>query len=149
MPLPNGRSIPVNISQPNDEHGDDSEAPDLKSLASDISNSFNSVFSANSIDVRGMLSDMKNTSERAMVDAVTQSRADTSTGNQAPDLINAVNELITVTKDQSNYTGNAALVASIETLINNAKDQLEKQDEMLRAMQDTKDYTQRLFDVMS
>lgn len=41
------------------------------------------------------------------------------------------------------------LTEKLTQLISNANDQLEKQDEMLRAMQDTKDYTQRLFDVMA
>jgi hypothetical protein len=44
---------------------------------------------------------------------------------------------------------NDDMIAALQSLITTAQDQLEKQDEMLRAMNDTKDYTERLYNVMS
>ena len=44
---------------------------------------------------------------------------------------------------------NAMLIQSLESLITAARDQLEKQDEMLRAMNDTKDATERLYNAMA
>jgi hypothetical protein len=41
------------------------------------------------------------------------------------------------------------LADALASLISTARDQLDKQDEMLRAMQDTKDYTERLYHSMS
>jgi hypothetical protein len=45
--------------------------------------------------------------------------------------------------------GMAELAEAINSLISSSEAQLAKQDEMLRAMQDTKDYTERLYNAMS
>jgi uncharacterized membrane protein len=44
---------------------------------------------------------------------------------------------------------NSDLTEALQNLITTARDQLEKQDEMLRAMNDTKDYTERLYNAMA
>lgn len=61
----------------------------------------------------------------------------------------AVNAPAASTTQAGNQIDLGELVQSLKDILATANDQLEKQDEMLRAMQDTKDYTQRLFDVMA
>ena len=77
------------------------------------------------------------------------------------DLTNLMNNMVhtqqaTLSTNVTSVTSNTpaeqnldVLADALASLISTARDQLDKQDEMLRAMQDTKDYTERLYHSMS